>query len=965
MNSNVLAVKSPSSYQFGSASGTYESVSQTPISQSGSFPASSVSSQRAPGSPAYAKILSPSGTYTSHATSRQGSRSQFTSTSQDSSRSKLTASSSQFVSAQGGSASLGGLSSQSQSTSSPVSSAYPSLGSLSMAVSGTSSVKTSQLFSSGSPGGSSRLTTSHLSGLAQGVSSHPVGSYVQSQGSPSRLAFGSPQYASASIGGAHTTSNRHKQASAQSLSQIPQKWQPSATSFSQGSPITTAMSQSRFSVPSTPASRKSLASGGPLGQSAPASLYSSASMPSPQRGSSLYSQASGSVFSMSQSQAPQRWQPSASLSSQGFQTSSSAVSQSSSPSPSSAKFPNRLSLASGSGPSHPVSTQGASSYGGLTQSLGYSAPHAPAYSKPASPLGDPSLFTSSQSNYASKSQRLASGTVGASRRYVSAQGQVGSNIASLQPQVAAGHYAPAPMDVKVPVYNHPTSSGSSMSSSPPPTTSGRLSSRFPSSGAALTQTSSSPQNVQSFSRFSSVAGGTSLLSTQSAGSYAGPSQSQGSVGQYTSGSPAFEKFGSSSLGVSIQSASGPSSSSQYSPISTTVAGGQLTSSSGYPSAQGESGSAHYAPAYSKPASPLGDPSLYTSSQSHYASKSQRMAGGTVGPSRRYVSAQGHVGSNIASLQPQVAAGHYAPAPMDVKVTVYNHPTSSGSSMSSGLQPTTSGSFPSSGAALTQTISSPQNIQSSNRFSSVAGGTSLLSTQSAGSYTRPSQSQGSVRPPYTPGSPAYDKFGTASFGVSSQSASGPSSSSQYSPISSTGASGQLTSSSGYLSGQGESGSSILSQGPLAKETLAPMDTSMSVSSQAAAVSSGIQASDAAAFQSGSSQASSSLSSLHVLSSPVYFVPQSASGSSQLPPFGKPTDSMSQSSGSNVQASSEALSSGSSQAQTLRESAGVAIPGLTGGSTSMLSGSYESSFGQNAPVSKPSQGSLNGYYYGVKG
>ncbi|KAA0705384.1 hypothetical protein E1301_Tti009751 [Triplophysa tibetana] len=985
VNSNVLAVKSPSSYQFGSASGTSESVSQNPSSQSGSVSASLVSSQHGPRSPAYATLLSSSGTFTSNATNRQGSRSQLTSTSQDRSRSKLTPSSSQFVSAEGGSASLGGLSSQSLSTFSqysPVSSGYPSLGSLSMAKSGPSSVKTSKLlFSSGSRDGSGRLATSHLSGLLQGVTSHPVGSHVQSQGSPSRLAFGSPQYASASMAGAHTSFNLHNQAGAQSLSQISQKWQPSATSFAQGSPTSAAMSKSRFSVSSAPAPSKSLAFGGPLSQSAPASLYS---MQSPRRGSSPYSQASGSVFTLSQSQAPQRWEPSASRSSQGFQTSSSAVLQSSSPSQS-AKFPNIFSLASGSGSSHPVSTPGASSYGGL--SLGSSAHYAPAYSKPASPLGDPSLFTSSQSHYVSKSQTMAGGTVGASRRYVSSPREVGSNIASLKPPVAAGHYAPAPsMDVKVPVYSHATSSGSPMSSSLhsqswQPTTSGRLSSRFPSSGAALTQTSSSPINVQSSSRFSSVAGGTSRLSTQSAGSYTGPSQSQDSVGPFTPGFPLYDKFGTSSLGVSSQSASCQSSSSQYSPISTTGASGQLTSSSGYPSVQGESGSSHYAPSYSKPASPLGDPSLVTSSQSHYAAKSQTIAGGTVGASRRYVSAQREVGSNIASLKPPVAAGHYAPAPsMDVKVPVYSHATSSGSPMSSSLhsqswQPTTSGRlssrFPSSGAALTQTSSSPKNVQSSSRFSSMAGGTSLLSTLSGGSYTGPSDSQGSVGP-FTPGSPAYDKFDTSSLGVSSQSASGQSSSSQYSPISTTGASGQLTSSSGSLSGQGEIGSyidsSLWSQGALAKETLAPMDTSMSVSSQPAAVSSGIQASGATAFQSGSTRVSSSLSSLHSSSSPVYSVSQSASGSSKVPPFGHPTGSMSQSSGSNVQASSEGVSSASSHAQTVRESAGfgssVASPEMTGGPTSVLSGSYDSSLGQSAPVSKPSWGSLSGYY-GVKG
>ncbi|XP_057214863.1 uncharacterized protein zgc:111868 [Triplophysa rosa] len=764
VHSNVLAVKSPSSSLFSQGGMSSQLHSQG----SGATQLLGASSLHAPGSPAHAKLLSSSGRFTSQVTSRQGSPSHFTSTSQDSSNSKFTASSRQIDSVQGGSASLSGLSSQSQSTSSqyrPVSSAYPSLGSLSMTVSAPSSVKTSQFaLSSGSQGGSSQFTTSRLSGLAQGESSHPVGLHVQSQGSPSQLAFGSPQYASASMAAAQSTSNQYNQASAQSLSQkqTSQRLQPSVSSFSQGSPSSgAAWSQSRFSVLSAPAPSKSLASGH-LSQSAPASLYSSASMPLPQSGSSLYSQAAGSALSLSQSQAPQKWQKAASLSSQGFQTSSTAVSQNGTPSQG-AKFPSRFSLASGSGPSQPVSTQGAGSYGGLAQSLSSSAHYAPAYSKPASsPLGVPSKLTSGPSLYASSSQGTTGGTLGASSRYASAQREVGSNIASLQPQVAAGQYAPAPsLDVKVPVYTHATSSGSSMSSSLQsqtwqPTTSRRIYSNFPTSGAALTQTSFSPPSVQSSSRFSSVAGGTSRLLTQSRGSYTGSSQSLGSVGRYTPGSPAYAKFGASSLGVSSQSTSGQSSSSQHSPLSSTEAGGQPTSSSGYLSAQGESSS-------------------------------------------------------------------------------------------------------------------------------------------------------SV------------------------------------------------------------GSSLLSQGALAKEVLAPTDTSMSFASQTAAVSSGIQVPDAA-FQSGSSQASSSLSSLQALSSPVDSVPQSASVSSQVSPFGHPSGSMTPSSGSSVHAASEGVSSASSQAQTLSESAGsgasVGNQGLSGGSTSVLSGRYDSSFGQSAPVSTPSLGSLSGYY-GVKG
>lgn len=797
-----------------------------------------------------AKLLPSSGKFTSQLASREASPSQYTPASQDSSRSQFTGSSSHFVAAPGGSASLSGLSLQSLSASSqytPMSSAYPSLGSLPMAVSGPSSDKTSQFsFSSGSQAGSSQLAASQLSGLVQGASSYPVGSYVQSQGSPSKLAFGSPQYAGASRAAAQSN-----QASVQSpsQSQISQRWQPSASRFSQGSLTSAAVSQSRFSAPSAPAPSKfsssypsksasasllssasmaspqavsgqysqttdgafslsqsqasqrwqpsvssfsqgslssgaalspsrfsaasapapskSLASAGRPSQIAPASLYSSASAPSSQTGSSQYSQAVGSVLSLSQSQAPQRWQPSASLSSKGFQTSSTAVSQSSAPSQV-AKFPSRFSMASGSGPSQLLSTQGASSYGGLAQSPSSSAHYVTAYSKPASaPMGVTTGKLTRPSLYASSSQSMA----GASSRYASAQRGIGSNVGSLQPQVAAGQYAPASLlDVKVPTYSQ-ASSGSSMSSrlqSPTwqPTSSRRVDGSFATSGAAVMQTSSSPQSVQSSSRFSSMAGGSSrLLSTQSRGSYTGSSQALGTVGRYA---PAYAKFGASSLGVSSQSTSGQSFSSQYSPLSTIGSGGQLTSSSGSLSAQGGSG-----------------PSV--------------------------------------------------------------------------------------------------------------------------------------------------------------------------------------------------GSSFLSQGALTKETLAPLDTSMPVASQAAAVSSGFQASGVAAFQSGSPQASRGLSALPALSAPVAkYSEMSGSASSQMSPgllisAGQPTGSMTPSSGSSVQAASEGMFSASSQplsgstgfgasAESLGLSGGSAV--FSGSSMSGSSGSFDSSFGQSAPVSKASRGSLS-RYYGVKG
>nr|XP_055031831.1 mucin-2 isoform X4 [Misgurnus anguillicaudatus] len=283
----------------------------------------------------------------------------FTLTSQGSSRPQVT---------QGGSTSFSGLFQQSPSKSQS-SLTYSHPGSLPLA--GSRYPTSSQsLFSSGSQGSSSyQLAASRPSGLAQGSSSQPGVSYVQSQGRLGQLAIGSPQYGSVSL----------------ASPQVPQNWLPS--SFSPGSQTSgTVVSQSSYSPQSAPAPSKPLSSVGRPSQVAPGLLYSSASL------------------------VPQKWLPSASFS-PGSQTSGTVVSQSSY-SPQSAPAPSKplssvgrpsqvapgllypsASLASPQVPQNwlPSSfSPGSQTSGTVVSQSSYSPQSAPAPSKPLSSVGRPS-----------------------------------------------------------------------------------------------------------------------------------------------------------------------------------------------------------------------------------------------------------------------------------------------------------------------------------------------------------------------------------------------------------------------------------------------------------------------------------------------------------------------------------------------------------------------------------------------
>nr|XP_055031829.1 mucin-12 isoform X2 [Misgurnus anguillicaudatus] len=288
----------------------------------------------------------------------------FTLTSQGSSRPQVT---------QGGSTSFSGLFQQSpsKSQSSPT---YSHPGSLPLA--GSRYPTSSQsLFSSGSQGSSSyQLAPSRPSGLAQGSSSQPGVSYVQSQGRLGQLAIGSPQYGSVSL----------------ASPQVPQNWLPSASSFSPGSQTSgTVVSQSSYSPQSAPAPSKPLSSVGRPSQVAPGLLYPSASLAAPQ--------------------VPQKWLPSSF--SPGSQTSGTVVSQSSY-SPQSAPAPSKplssvgrpsqvapgllypsASLAAPQVPQKwlPSSfSPGSQTSGTVVSQSSYSPQSAPAPSKPLSSVGRPS-----------------------------------------------------------------------------------------------------------------------------------------------------------------------------------------------------------------------------------------------------------------------------------------------------------------------------------------------------------------------------------------------------------------------------------------------------------------------------------------------------------------------------------------------------------------------------------------------
>ncbi|XP_073671122.1 uncharacterized protein [Paramisgurnus dabryanus] len=713
----------------------------------------------------------------------------FTLTSQGSSRPQVT---------QGGSTSLSGLYQQSpsKSQSSPT---YSRPGSLPLAVSRYPTGSQS-LFSSGSQGSSSyQLAASRPSGLAQGSSSQPGVSYVQSQGRLSQVAIGSPQYGSVSL----------------ASPQVPQKWLPSASSFSPGSQTSgTVVSQSSYSSQSAPAPSKPLSSVGlPSAPQVPQKWLSSASSFSPgsQTSGTVVSQSSyssqsapapskplSSVGLPSAPQVPQKWLPSASSFSPGSQTSGTVVSQSryspqSVPAPSkplSVGLPS-ASLAAPQAPQKWLSS--ASSFSPGSQTSGtvvsqsrYSPQSVPAPSKPLS-VGLPSASLAAPqapqkwlpSAYSFSPSSQTSGTVVSQSSYSPQSAPAPSKPLSSvglpsAPQVpqkwlsSASSFSPGSQTSGTVVSQSSYSSQSAPAPSKPLSSVGLPSAPqvpqkwLPSassfspgsqtSGTVVSQSRYSPQSVPAPSKPLSVGlPSASLAAPQapqkwlpSAYSFSPSSQTSGTVVSQSSYSPQSAPAPSKPLS-SVGLPSAPqvpqkwlSSASSFSPGSQTS--GTVVSQSRY--------SPQSAPAPSKPLSSVGLP-------------------GQVAPGLLYSSA-----SLAAPQVPQkwLPSASFSPG-SQTSGTVVSQSSYSPQSAPAPTRPLSSVGLPSQVASSllsSASIASPQNVlcpydkaaKTPISFSpSSAGGPSpLVSTQGVGSYSGSS---------YVPGSSTYPKLVSSPLGAPSQ------------------------------------------------------------------------------------------------------------------------------------------------------------------------------------------------------
>uniref|UniRef100_A0A673LNI4 Uncharacterized protein n=1 Tax=Sinocyclocheilus rhinocerous TaxID=307959 RepID=A0A673LNI4_9TELE len=255
----------------------------------------------------------------------------------------------------------------------------------------------------------------------------------------------------------------------------------------------------------------------------------------------VYSKApSGPSLSRSQ---PSQWQPSSKWS-QGFQTSGTVTSQSSSPSQGS-KAPSKFStLTSAASPTQFASEQEGSGVDSGLSSWSQSA------STPYS-HGGPSTY----SKYTSSSQSRAGTQLSGSSPYVPVQSvSTSTDGSSLQLLGTSSQYAPSPLNAKVLVYSQAAPSRPSLSRSQPSQwqTSSRWSQGFQTSGTVASQNSSKAPS--SFSTLTSAAG-------------PGPS--------------AYAKH-DSSLDVSSQSTSDPDSSGLYASSSQSMAGTRLAGFSPIP-----------------------------------------------------------------------------------------------------------------------------------------------------------------------------------------------------------------------------------------------------------------------------------------------------------------------------------------------------------------------------------------------
>ncbi|XP_016295233.1 A-agglutinin anchorage subunit [Sinocyclocheilus anshuiensis] len=307
----------------------------------------------------------------------------------------------------------------------------------------------------------------------------------------------------------------------------------------------------------------------------------------------VYSQAAASG-PLSPSQ-PSQWQTSSKWL-QGFQTSGTVALQSGSPSQGS-KAPSKFStLTSAASPGQFVSTQeGNGRYSGLsslspsTSSL-YS-PGSPVYAKRGSSVLDVSSQSSSgpisYRKYTSSSQSRAGTQLAGSSPYVPVQtGSTSTDDSNLRLQGTSSQYTP----LNAKVYSQAAASGPLSPSQPSQwQTSSKWLQGFQTSGTVALQSGSPSQGSKAPSKFSTLTSAASpgqFVSTQEgSGRYSGLSSlSQSTSSQYSSGSPAYAKRGSS-LDFSSQSISDPSSSGLYASSSQSMAGTQLAGSSSYVPAQ--------------------------------------------------------------------------------------------------------------------------------------------------------------------------------------------------------------------------------------------------------------------------------------------------------------------------------------------------------------------------------------------
>ncbi|XP_016123414.1 cell wall protein AWA1-like isoform X2 [Sinocyclocheilus grahami] len=368
----------------------------------------------------------------------------------------------------------------------------------------------------------------------------------------------------------------------------------------------------------------------------------------------------------------------------------------------------------------------------------------------------------------------------------SAGGYISSSV---QSQGTSSQNAPVPLGANVPVYSQAAPSGSSSFLSQPSQLhpSASRSQSFQTSGIVALQSSSPSQSIKTPSRFSiSAVSPGQLASTQEgSGRYVGLSQSTSS--DYRPGLSGYTKLAASPLGVS-QSASGPSSYSQYTSSSQSRAGTQLA------------GSSHYAPVQTGSTSTDGSYLRLQGTSSQYAP----------------------LNAKVYSLA--APSGPLSPSQPSQWQT--------SSKWLQGFQ--TSGTVALQSGAPSQGFKAPSKL--STLTSAASPGQFVSRQEGSGRYSGLSSLSQSTSSQYSSGSPVYAKRGSSMLDDSRQSSSGPSSYSQYTSSSQSKAGTQLAGSSLYVPVQSVStltdGSSLHLQGTSTRYVPAPLDAKVPVYSQTA-------------------------------------------------------------------------------------------------------------------------------------